>query len=442
MAELILVVDARLAGAIIGKAGATLRRISESSGVDKIQLSQPQVGAPSRRVTISGGGESVKEAYAQVVGVLRGSSAGGTTTRIEVPHAAAGMLIGNGGSAVRKVRQESGASVDVAPASDGVGARLLTCTGDASRVDAAVRLIIDAIAQRERNRHADFLSAWPFETSYNDHFETPTAAYTHVMPILQRLNARRQRARASTNSSKKRPREMDEEEQQLRVYDPYYCEGAVVEALVKLGCAREQIIHANRDFYADVTADCVPPHDLLLTNPPYSGAHKQRLLEYLLARNGVGSGASTPPRSGGGAPFLLLMPAWVAATDYWHAFLLALARSRTGETARAVAIDHGREEQLTPPPRELERVAGVFYLSPTERYSFTHPQATGSADAPFHSIWFAGGFGPDEKAAIAALKPLRHMRPRAAVEVFRSAAMLQRRGHFTPAAAAKRSGSK
>ena len=128
-------------------------------------------------------------------------------------------------------------------------------------------------------------------------------------------------------------------------------------------------------------------------------------------------------------PFLLLMPSWVAATDYWQAFLFALAVSRGSGGAL-------NKDELAA-KGALERRAGVFYVSPLVKYAFTHPESTGHASAPFHPIWFCGGWSEDEerKVAMAALKPLRRA---AVVEVFRSRSMLQRRGHFTPGLMKKR----
>ena len=118
-------------------------------------------------------------------------------------------------------------------------------------------------------------------------------------------------------------------------------------------------------------------------------------------------------------PFLLLLPAWVAATDYWLGFLRTLAERRGGPAAEGGAAADGL----------LERRAGVFYISPLERYSFLHAQATGRAEAPFHAVWFCGGWASDgdRRRATASLKPARRAKT---IELFRTARMLQRRGHF------------
>ena len=155
-------------------------------------------------------------------------------------------------------------------------------------------------------------------------------------------------------------------------------------------------------------------------------------------------------------PFLLLLPAWVAGTDYWRDFLRTLAAARQ-------PLVRGR--------RSLERRAGVFYVCPRRRYAFVHPEGTGHADAPFHSIWFCGGWRTNKarKRAVRALRraarvpqaPSASAGVRAGgaanaaeaagaaeaggaaaatprIEVFRAARMLQKRGFFQPGALGKR----
>ena len=123
----------------------------------------------------------------------------------------------------------------------------------------------------------------------------------------------------------------------------------------------------------------------------------------------------------------------MAATEYWRAFVeqLATARDSPAEERQGTATQGKATEERTR-RRAVERRAGVFYVSPCEAYHFAHPEATGRATSPFHGVWFCGGFGARElRAALRALKKLRRRSPRA-IEVFRSAAMLQKRGHFTP----------
>lgn len=105
-----------------------------------------------------------------------------------------------------------------------------------------------------------------------DDCETPLEAYKHVAPLLAKLGQRL-----------KKPKD------QLRIWDPYYCDGAVSAHLASLGFTN---VHNARgeDFY-EVLASCddarLPPHDVIVTNPPFSGDHISRLVQFLSSRGGA-----------------------------------------------------------------------------------------------------------------------------------------------------------
>lgn len=145
--------------------------------------------------------------------------------------------------------------------------------------------------------------------------------------------------------------------------------------LAKLGFA--SVINQRRDFYKDIAEDMVPHHDVLVTNPPYSGDHKKRLLRFLFSQKT------------GGRPFMLLLPSWTAAKQYWRQFLWALGQRAIGDSSVDLEVAFRRTRGLT---AELERDAGCFYVVPSERYDFLHPGGGGHDVAPFHGIWFCGGW--------------------------------------------------
>jgi hypothetical protein len=82
-------------------------------------------------------------------------------------------------------------------------------------------------------------SLWNFAVDYNDHFETPVIAYSDITPLLHTLSSLAGMA--------------DEE---LTVYDPYWCEGSVVGHLGSLGF--KSVINRNRDFYMDIKKRAIP----------------------------------------------------------------------------------------------------------------------------------------------------------------------------------------
>ena len=96
--------------------------------------------------------------------------------------------------------------------------------------------------------------------------------------------------------------------------------------------------------------------DVLVTNPPYSGEHKPRLLQYL---------------ANVGKPFALLLPVYTATKSYWKEFAATSTSSRQG----------GGD------------CPSVFYLIPPDSYEYRHPEGTGKDIPPFFSSWFIGGLG-------------------------------------------------
>ncbi|CAM9263308.1 unnamed protein product [Choristocarpus tenellus] len=176
----------------------------------------------------------------------------------------------------------------------------------------------------------------PFPTEYGDHFETPMQAYQDVAGILSILAKRLGRRRKT-----------------LRIWDPYYCAGRTPRLLGELGFPL--VSHQNEDFYAVVKDGRQPLHDVLVTNPPYSGDHKRRCLEYC---------------AGSGKPWLLLIPNYVATKDYYREATVGKGPGGGGEP---------------------------FYLVPRTRYVFDHPEGTGNADSPFVGVWFvhAGSYTDD-----------------------------------------------
>ncbi|KAL7530456.1 hypothetical protein ACHAXR_005603 [Thalassiosira sp. AJA248-18] len=202
----------------------------------------------------------------------------------------------------------------------------------------------------KRQRHS-------FQVDDTDHCETPFEAYQSILPVLDQI---------ASSTKKKRST--------LRIYDPYYCDGGVQTKLNRLGC--HNVIHRNRDFYKDIEEGSVPDYDVLLTNPPYSGSHMERLLQYC---------ASSQHKN---RPFLLLLPHFVYTKDYYSRSLMM-----GGEGGNTDKISLSSQ---------------MFYLIPKTRFAYVPPgwvdaakgskvieQGKKKTTAPFPSFWygFAGGGG-------------------------------------------------
>uniref|UniRef100_A0A6U5M4J8 Uncharacterized protein n=1 Tax=Calcidiscus leptoporus TaxID=127549 RepID=A0A6U5M4J8_9EUKA len=188
-----------------------------------------------------------------------------------------------------------------------------------------------------------------FEADEIDHCETAPEAYAHVVPVLRRLS---------------QSRNIDTTE--LRIYDPYYCNGAVERHLLVLGfpCVH----NVNEDFYATQRTHSLPQFDLLLTNPPYSGSHPERLLEFCSASS---------------KPWLLLMPNWVFARAYYSESLPALKPA-------FYIVPRKRYHYWTPRGRRSDIVGS----GPKARTHGHTNAALGARTSPFISFWVGGGFPP------------------------------------------------
>ncbi|KAL7575771.1 hypothetical protein ACA910_003101 [Epithemia clementina (nom. ined.)] len=194
---------------------------------------------------------------------------------------------------------------------------------------------------------------YPFESNYNDHFETPLAAYRDLLPLLELVQSTISTARTEqsgltvqvdtdTTSCHDNP---------FTLYDPYFCNGRAKALLKQVGFPH--VVHEKRDFYKDIQQKRVPKHDAMITNPPYSDEHKQKCLQYCLAQTNT--------------PFFLLMPNYVATRHYFRS--ACLVEDPTSEHLR----DHH-----------------IVYLAPSSTYEYSHPEGTGHDKSPFQSLWFCG----------------------------------------------------
>lgn len=178
-----------------------------------------------------------------------------------------------------------------------------------------------SLPSRKKSEPAEtLLGRYPYETEYGDHFETSYAAYRDLRPLLSLV--------ATVVGKSKR---------ELAIYDPYYCEGACIRHLRALGF--ENVRNVKEDFYASaVYAGLGPPeYDVLVTNPPYSGDHKERIFRFAVAC---------------GKPWAVLVPAYVLEKSYF--------------------------------PMSVR----PFFVSPnTGSYDFDHPHGTGHDVSPFESVW-------------------------------------------------------
>jgi len=176
--------------------------------------------------------------------------------------------------------------------------------------------------------------------SYNadpeDHCETDIRAYQHLRPLLLKIEF----AIYGRNAG------------QLKLWDPYFCNGAVVQNLAKLGFP--QVHNKNEDFYAVLKSGKLPPHDVLITSPPYSEDHIEKCMRYCASS---------------GKPWCVLLPNWVHKKSYFQELLR--------ETPSLVNA----------PPNYLGPVGRPYhYWFPSGSNRPNHVGSDGMT-TPFHSSW-------------------------------------------------------
>lgn len=187
----------------------------------------------------------------------------------------------------------------------------------------------------------------PFEVDDSDHCETPLRAYQDLAIVLDQLLS-------DGNNANLKPRSS------LRIYDPYYCDGGVKTKLAGMGFT--SVINENRDFYKDIASNKIPEYDVLVTNPPYSGEHMEKLLDFCVGQK--------QPK-----PCFLLLPHFVYTKDYY---------------SRALS-----------PLQAAFKNSFFSFLVPSVRYSYVPPtwvaDRSGAAKAlskgkdttaPFPSFWY------------------------------------------------------
>lgn len=127
-------------------------------------------------------------------------------------------------------------------------------------------------------------SKFPFESDPADNCETPLKAYEDLAPVLRKLSG----------LMKKKP-------ENLRIYDPYFCDGGVKRKLAGLGFL--SVHNECNDFYHMLATNQLPDYDCVITNPPYSGDHIERLFKFLTKQS---------------KPWFVVQPNFVYTKPYWE----------------------------------------------------------------------------------------------------------------------------
>ena len=236
-----------------------------------------------------------------------------------------------------------------------------------------------------------------FVANGGDHCETPTTAYTDVAPFVTELA--RQILPPCTPSKDKAEITPD---QQLRarisLYDPYYCAGGALRRLAAIGFTR--VYNRKEDFYAVLKKGKVPEHDLILSNPPFSADHPQRILHFACssqrahacgdrkARRDTVTGKEAGAVAVSGAasrclqrPWLLLLPNHTMHQPWFKALM-----EQTGERPLFLC------------PASKYKFHAFYDIGNAKGSGADSARSAGEEVAPCHTLWYIGGLGDELRA--------------------------------------------
>lgn len=248
-----------------------------------------------------------------------------------------------------------------------------------------------------------------FDSDPLDCAETSPAAYEDVAPMVRALL-----------DSLGTPAES------AQLYDPYFCAGAVVRRLGRLGFPN--VYNRNEDFYQVQAGGRVPHHDVVVTNPPYSADHVDKLCRFL---------------AGNRKPFFCLVPSYVLHHPSWQQLVggssalclrgttgkasapkAARPRASAAASSPSSAAASGSSSSSAAPPLRKD---GFFFIAPRRRYSYYVPKGMqgasggsangkkrtntgprGAKTSPFISLWLCWA-GEHAKELVS--KPFRRTEP-------------------------------
>lgn len=187
------------------------------------------------------------------------------------------------------------------------------------------------------------MADFPFDAEPDDHCESPLEAYEDIVPILQAC-----------------ARRLKKSQQELSIYDPYYCDNRVARNMASLGFPT--VYNRKEDCYK-VWDDPsrYPPNDIVVTNPPYSGDHIEKLIRHVAEHQSQRS-----------KPFALLLPVFVHKKDFFEAII---KNPKRGRSCSPIFLVPQKRYVYQPPPNFRAK-----------KVSDTHKKSS-----PFPSMWYLWG---------------------------------------------------
>ncbi|CAD7959799.1 unnamed protein product [Amoebophrya sp. A120] len=296
---------------------------------------------------------------------------------------------------------------------------------------------------------------YPYEADVADHFETPREAYQDLKSILD-FYIKQTHNRCLLGS--------DDRNAKITIYDPYYCKGNAKRKLTEVMNSTAisttpddaededkvegeevnektmekrkkdeqrhtkppvEVVNQKRDFYKDLEEKNLPKHDILVTNPPFSADHKNKLFDYI-----YDEAVKCEKEKRDTKPWCVLLPSWTCSKKFYRRFLFKLSavveerKNRVKEQKKKKKAEQGKkvtdssagaeqnetknsddassnnmknavaaENKFDEFDATSERKAEVFYIAPRKKYEFQHDfNASNTKSAPFFGLWICGGF--------------------------------------------------
>ena len=204
----------------------------------------------------------------------------------------------------------------------------------------------------------------PFICDPGDHAETPLVAFQDIAPLLRRLAGKVGLTPAT-----------------LLLYDPFFCTGACVTHLRSLGF--ESVYNRNEDFYRVAASSAVPSHNVLVSNPPYTGQHLENTFRFCWANQG--------------RPFFLLVPQFVARKPWLLEHQEREANRGRGAASRLLYLGPKTQPYVFSAPAAradvVQKRGGVTAAAET---TSSFPVSAGK----FQAVWVIGGLGTQREPLV------------------------------------------
>jgi hypothetical protein len=203
---------------------------------------------------------------------------------------------------------------------------------------------------------------FPFPIDPDDHCESPIEAYRDIVPLITSIGMQLYSQPRCNETS---------------IYDPYYCDGAVIRHFAALGFPN--VYNRKEDCYvawaaflkkSNESSNIISTMDVLVTNPPYSGNHIEQLIQFVTSDAIVRSHK----------PWFLLLPQWVHKKDY---YIQATTAHPVHPIQPFYLLPHKRYVYQPPPNFR------------TRRHSDVHKKSS-----PFVSMWYCWGGTAAQNAAL------------------------------------------